>query len=259
MGSELCPVCGADDCDVHLLGSFDLSGDGGEYDIGLMGGALYDADAIGEVLSITRLAWVKSKRSSKKPKPPEWIAKTQLWDLKNYFEELGSAGGFSLEEYKTDEEAAGDLASYTNQHVTIARWVLENVLNECGWAGAALQRTKREYGGPGQASIYESWWDPEPKKVVARLKQKLQEITAMARPWMEAQHMPSDKQPLDTAQNSPPGPDAPNLSAPSKTAPTPSSAQTQGQSLIELSKALGFKVLPNTGKGYIIPTGPRLK
>jgi hypothetical protein len=62
-GLEICPECGAEDCEAHLLAAFDLSGDEGEFEVGLVGGALYDLDAIGKVLELARRTWVQRSRA----------------------------------------------------------------------------------------------------------------------------------------------------------------------------------------------------
>jgi len=179
-GSAKCPECGTEDCEAHLLGAFDRSGDEGEFGIGLVGGPLCELNAIGEVFELIRLAWVKSVRNSGKPTPPEWIEKTL--SLKDYFEDLGTDDGFDIADYDGDEDAADDLVAYSDDHVTTATGVLERLLNQCGWAGASVQRTQSEDDVPLYSTTYESWWHPEPEKVVARLKHKLGEITAAAQP-----------------------------------------------------------------------------
>ncbi len=70
--------------------------------------------------------------------------------------------------------------------------------------------------------------------------------------------MPSngEQDATDKSQSSSAG--MPSSSAPkSKTELTASSEKMPGESTIDYYKRLGFKVLPPSGKGYIMPTGKR--
>ncbi len=54
----------------RLLACFDESGDAGEFGVGLVDGALMDAEEIPEVLERARLAWVQSMRATGKSRRP---------------------------------------------------------------------------------------------------------------------------------------------------------------------------------------------
>jgi hypothetical protein len=171
-GSDKCPECGTEGCEAHLLGVFDRSGDHGEFGVGLVGGPLCEINAIGEVFELVQMAWVKSVRNSGKPTPPAWIEKTPY--LRDYFEDLDD--DFNIADYDNDKDAASDLVANSYDHVTAATFALHGMLNQCGWAGVSAQRTQREHDVPLYSTIYESWWDPEPEKVVAGLKDELRHI-----------------------------------------------------------------------------------
>lgn len=70
--------------------------------------------------------------------------------------------------------------------------------------------------------------------------------------------MPSEEPPSATANNPPSSEGAASSSAPrSKTEPTLNNGRMPSQSIAELYKSRGFRELPPSGKGYIIPTGKR--
>jgi hypothetical protein len=172
-GTQQCPYCDAENCDSHRLGEFDADRAEGNFGIGLVGGPLYGVDAIGEVLNLTRLAWVHSVRTSGKPVPPLWVAGDT--DLKDYFEGLGD-GDINVDDYESDGDAADDLDA--NDSSSGARDFLESVVNKCGWSGGS---TRREHDVPLYSTSYETWWDPEPEEIVSRLKTKLNELIGAAR------------------------------------------------------------------------------
>jgi hypothetical protein len=70
---ERCPICQDKECRRHLLACFDKSGDEGEFGVGLIDGALNEAQEIEQVLERARLVWVQSVRVTGKPKAPPWI------------------------------------------------------------------------------------------------------------------------------------------------------------------------------------------
>jgi hypothetical protein len=101
------------ECQDHLLARFDASGDEGELGVGLTAGPLYYVNEIEEVLQRARLSWVQSVRATGKRKAPRWIMKER--GLQDYVDALGGLGGFDLEEYDSDEDAAGNLRQYTDK------------------------------------------------------------------------------------------------------------------------------------------------
>ena len=110
--SERCPICKDQECKVHLLACFDTSGDEGELGVGLTAGPLYYVNEIEEVLQRARLSWVQSVRATGKRKAPRWIMKER--GLQDYVDALGGLGGFDLEEYDSDEDAADNLRQYAD-------------------------------------------------------------------------------------------------------------------------------------------------
>jgi hypothetical protein len=169
-----CPVCGTEDCDRHLLASFDRSGEG-EFGIGLCGGALYEVAAIGEVLDLTCLAWAQSARVSQTAQSPKWM--TQFPPLQRFWECLGEAG-FDPQEYDNDEDAAFDLPGYSDDYVSMGRWFLEDILQDCGWSGV---RTEYQHDVPMMSTTFEYWWHSNPEDVAACLKAKLAAMALAAR------------------------------------------------------------------------------
>jgi hypothetical protein len=105
-----CPICEDKECQRHLLACFDKSGDAGEFGVGLVDGALMDAEEIPQVLERARLAWVQSVRATGKPKAPPWVMKDK-WGLRYYFDALG---GINVDKYDSNEDAVHDLATNTN-------------------------------------------------------------------------------------------------------------------------------------------------
>jgi len=70
--------------------------------------------------------------------------------------------------------------------------------------------------------------------------------------------MPSNEEQDATDKSRSSSAGTPSSSAPkSKTGPTASSATTRGLPTLESLQARGFKVLPPSGKGFIMPTGRR--
>jgi hypothetical protein len=154
---EQCPYCDAKDCDAHRLGIFDADQAEGKFGIGLIGGPLYEINAIGEVLNLTRLAWVHSVRTTGKAKPPQWVLADT--DLKDYFQSLRDRG-INVERYKSDEDAADDLDA--NQSSSGARVFLEQVLGKCGWS---RECTRSEHHVPLYSASYETWWALSQKRL----------------------------------------------------------------------------------------------
>ncbi len=171
---EYCPYCEEEDCTDHLLACFDVTfADQGEgnYGVGVISGALYDVKEIGEVLEQARRAWVRSMRVNGNPEAPDWIAAAP--GFQDYFDALGDAGGFEVEDYTDDEDAASDLSGHTDYQSVRAREFLETVLRECGWSE---ETTSEEVDIPIQSTIYLHWWDAEPKKVAEALQALLRRV-----------------------------------------------------------------------------------
>jgi hypothetical protein len=158
--SERCPVCKHKECQDHLLARFDASGDEGELGVGLTAGPLYYVNEIEEVLQRARLSWVQSVRATGKCKAPRWIMKER--GLQDYVDALGGLGGFDLEEYDSDEDAADDLRQYTDTEHVRARF-LDEVLFSCGWRG---EKTEEEYDIPLRSTTYLCWWAFKPSEIV---------------------------------------------------------------------------------------------
>ena len=116
--SGRCPIC------KHKEPArFDASGDEGELGVGLTAGPLYYVNEIEEVLQRARLSWVQSVRATGKRKAPRWIMKER--GLQDYVDALGGLGGFDLEEYDSDEDAADNLRQYTDTEHVRARGPLQ--------------------------------------------------------------------------------------------------------------------------------------
>jgi hypothetical protein len=175
-GLEGCPICQDKECQRHLLACFDKSGDEGEFGVGLLDGALFDAKEIKQVLERARLAWVQSIRATGKPKAPPWIMKES--SLRRYFDALG---GIDVDKYDSDEDAASDLAAMTDMEWEHAREdFLWEDLSSCGWLG---ERTGKEsyYGGFPAATTYLYWWAPNPREIVEKFRAKLQSMLLEAK------------------------------------------------------------------------------
>jgi hypothetical protein len=71
--------------------------------------------------------------------------------LQDYVDALGGLGGFDLEEYDSDEDAADDLRQYTDTEHVRAREFLDEVLFSCGWRG---EKTEEEYDIPLRSTTY---------------------------------------------------------------------------------------------------------
>lgn len=166
-----CPICKHKECQRHLLACFDVSGDEGQFSVGLLDGVLNEAQEIERVLERAWLAWVQSVRATGKPKAPPWIMNES--GLRRYFDALG---GISVDKYDSDEDAASDLAANTKNHVWHARQeFLCDDLSHCGWLG---QKTEKEtnYGGFPAATTYLYWWANNPIKIVEKFRAKLQNL-----------------------------------------------------------------------------------
>jgi hypothetical protein len=167
--SDCCPFCKDEECKIHLLARFDKSGDEGDFGVGLVGGPLSYVNEIGEVLDRARLAWVQSVRAAGKPKAPRWIMKEP--GLRDYFDALENPGGFDLEEYENDEDAADDLQANTDAGNWHAREdFLYEVLSSCGLGGL---RTEEDFDALMRSTTYLSWWAPKPREIVEKFTAKL--------------------------------------------------------------------------------------
>jgi len=93
--------------------------------------------------------------------------------LRDYFDALGGLGGFDLEEYDGDEDAADDLIQHTDTEPVRAREFLDEVLFSCGWVG---EKTEEEYDIPLRSTTYLSWWDSKPSEIVKRFEANLRRI-----------------------------------------------------------------------------------
>lgn len=178
-----CPLCGTQDCPDHLLACFDVTfADQGEgnYGIGLTSGSLYEVDEIGAVLDLARLAWVHSVRATGKPTPPPWV--NEAPGLSDYFDALGDSGDFDISDHDDDEEAANELAGYTDYHSNRAREFLEEALIACGWDS---ETSEEDFDGLGQSTIYLSWWDADPKATADAVRALLRGILDQAQRAMD--------------------------------------------------------------------------
>jgi hypothetical protein len=113
---------------------------------------------------------VQSVRATGKPKAPRWIMKER--GLRDYFiHALGGSGGFDLEKYDRDEDAADHLPNtdFGNWHAR--EEFLDDVLFSCGWGG---QRTEEDYEAFMRSTTYLNWWASNPSEIVKRVKAKLQ-------------------------------------------------------------------------------------
>jgi hypothetical protein len=170
--SDCCPFCKDEECKIHLLARFDKSGDEGDFGVGLVGGPLSYVNEIGEVLDRARLAWVQSVRAAGKPKAPRWIMKEP--GLRDYFDALENPGGFDLEEYENDEDAADDLQANTDAGNWHAREdFLYEVLSSCGLGGL---RTEEDFDALMRSTTYLSWWAPKPREIVEKFTAKLRRM-----------------------------------------------------------------------------------
>lgn len=176
--AEACPICGTEDCSDHLLACFDVTfadqGEG-EFRTGLVGGALYAVAEIGEVFNRARLAWIDSVRRQGSAVAPSWI--NDVPGLRAYFDDLGNADDFEIDDAEDPDEASDRLAGATDSHAFRAREVLESTLTKCGWAEIT---TEKEVDVPLFSTTYLSWWDEAPEAMAEAVREFLKVALAKA-------------------------------------------------------------------------------
>jgi hypothetical protein len=175
---EICPYCAVKDGCEHLLARIDCTfGEQGEGELGagVISGPLIDAVEVVEICDAIRLYWVEqASLNNGAPVASEWMKK--LPGVTDYFDALGSAGGFEIDDYEDYDDASADLACCTNYHAAAIRDLIEAHLCRCGWNADFTRWETDEFMN---SSAMLTWWDLDPQQRVSATRLELKKTLSV--------------------------------------------------------------------------------